>query len=73
MSSPTPNTTTETIQYIYIPNLVGKQILRVPVLPCEEQILSTTPGLSLSADSTSAPAPQPLSRTSSWGSVSEEE
>ena len=33
---------------MYIPNLVGKQILRVPVLPCEEQTLSTTPALSRS-------------------------
>lgn len=35
------------IQYMYIPNLVGKQILRVPVLPCESQTLKTTPALSL--------------------------
>lgn len=38
MSSPQP-----TIQYVYIPNLVGKQVLRVPVLPCEDQILDSTP------------------------------
>ncbi|KAF2121140.1 hypothetical protein BDV96DRAFT_563668 [Lophiotrema nucula] len=24
------------IQYVYIPNLVGRQMLRVPVLPCDE-------------------------------------
>lgn len=72
MSSPilTPTTTT---QYIYIPNLVGKQILRVPVLPCEEQPLETTPALSLPADPSSDSAPAPISRTSSWNSVSEEE
>jgi hypothetical protein len=41
------------IQYMYIPNLVGKQILRVPVLPCESQTLKTSPALSLDT----SPAP----------------
>jgi hypothetical protein len=42
------STASTSIQYMYIPNLVGRQILRVPVLPCEEQTLLTSPGLSYS-------------------------
>ncbi|KAF2467618.1 uncharacterized protein BDR25DRAFT_305399 [Lindgomyces ingoldianus] len=30
MSSPTP------VKYVYIPNLVGRQMLRIPVLLCED-------------------------------------
>lgn len=48
------STTMQSVQFMYIPNLVGRQILRVPVLPCEEQTLLTTPGLSYSENTTPA-------------------
>lgn len=63
---------TASIQYMYIPNLVGRQMLRVPVLPCEEQTLQTTPALSL--NTTSEPMKDTYSREASPSpSVSVEE
>lgn len=50
---------TDYMQYMYIPNLVGKQILRVPVLPCDEQTLATTPALTRSSSPVSPASPRP--------------
>jgi hypothetical protein len=30
------NTTMSSQAYVYIPNLVGRQMLRIPIIPCEE-------------------------------------
>jgi len=55
-------------QYVYIPNLVGRQMLRIPILACEEEPTTTVapsvPQLRLDTTSTSM-APQPYSRDSS--------
>ena len=73
-------TTTEQIQYVYIPNLVGKQMLRVPVLPCDDITTSTysTPGLVLNTSSAPIKATftnrsRETSPTVSIESVSDEE
>jgi hypothetical protein len=65
------------IQYMYIPNLVGRQILRVPLMPCESQTLDTTPSPSFNAPSTAPIMPnttysRDTSPTLSTGSVSDE-
>jgi hypothetical protein len=30
-------------QYVYIPNLVGRQMLRIPVMPCDDVISTIEP------------------------------
>ncbi|KAF2799868.1 hypothetical protein K505DRAFT_320909, partial [Melanomma pulvis-pyrius CBS 109.77] len=50
-------------QYVYIPNLVGRQMLRIPVLPCDEDmsisttIESSSPFLTLHTTATSMTTP----------------
>jgi hypothetical protein len=46
------NTTMSSQTYVYIPNLVGRQMLRIPVIPCEEADYSEEPELSTSNAST---------------------
>ena len=56
MSSPAP-------QYVYIPNLVGRQMLRVPLEDVEvEDMVSYTP-TSSQTTSTTSPSPPPFNRT----------
>jgi hypothetical protein len=59
-----------TVTYAYIPNLVGRQMLRVPFLPCEEDISiekieTSTSSRSLTLDTTSTSMTSSYSRDTS--------
>ncbi|KAK3202709.1 hypothetical protein GRF29_154g438075 [Pseudopithomyces chartarum] len=62
MSSPT---------YVYIPNLIGGQILRIPVQDCDLDLTTTIPTSSTFPPRDTSPAPSITS--SSADSVDEEE
>jgi hypothetical protein len=53
-------------QYVYIPNLVGRQMLRIPLEDVEvDDMVSYTPASSQTTSTTSCPSPPPFARTAS--------
>jgi hypothetical protein len=51
-------------QYVYIPNLVGRQMLRIPLEDVEvDDMVSYTPASAQTTSTTSSPSPPPFART----------
>jgi hypothetical protein len=60
----TTNMSSPAAQYVYIPNLVGRQMLRIPLEDVEvDDIVSYTPISSQTTSTTSSPSPPPFART----------
>jgi hypothetical protein len=60
----TANMSSPAAQYVYIPNLVGRQMLRIPLEDVEvDDMVSYTPASSQTTSTTSSPSPSPFART----------
>jgi hypothetical protein len=58
------NMSSPAAQYVYIPNLVGRQMLRIPLEDVEvDDMVSYTPASSQTTSTTSSPSPPPFART----------
>jgi hypothetical protein len=58
------NMSSPTAQYVYIPNLVGRQMLRIPLEDVEvDDMVSYTPASSQTTSTASSPSPPPFART----------